>query len=252
MMQPFCAQRELTSRSRGSQGMAPRRSSAKSAPIQRPGSPPPSIWLPGRAVPRQPRIGRQTPSRSAPQGQPASAAGPGRVRLGRGAHRRVCASSTAARSASSAGSAALREEEGHRGSRAQTDLIVWHRAGHRPALPGSRRRLLHHPHRSRNGETSPHRQARGPRVQGHPRTRHLTAQIHAATNRPGSAALHRVGYACRGHLDSRTTRPSERGDRTMTGWLLIHQRATRKRSSGSQSAPSFVDQARYGPVALAA
>ena len=121
MMQPFCAQRELTSRSRGSQGMAPRRSSAKSAPIQRPGSPPPSIWLPGRAVPRQPRIGRQTPSRSAPQGQPASAAGPGRVRLGRGAHRRVCASSTAARSASSAGSAALREEEGHRGSRAQTD-----------------------------------------------------------------------------------------------------------------------------------
>ena len=131
-------------------------------------------------------------------------------------------------------------------------LIVWHRAGHRPALPGSRRRLLHHPHRSRNGETSPHRQARGPRVQGHPRTRHLTAQIHAATNRPGSAALHRVGYACRGHLGSRTTRPSERGDRTMTGWLLIHQRATRKRSSGSQSAPYFVDQARYGPVALAA
>ena len=89
MMQPFCAQRELTSRSRGSQGMALRRSSAKSAPIQRPGSPPTSIWLPGRAVPRQPRIGRQTPSRSAPQGQPASAAGPGRVRLGRGAHRRV-------------------------------------------------------------------------------------------------------------------------------------------------------------------
>ena len=38
----------------------------------------------------------------------------------------------------------------------------------------------------------------------------------------------------------------------MTGWLLIHQRATRKGSIGSQSAPSVVDQARYGPVALAA
>ena len=42
----------------------------------------------GRAVPRQPRIGRQTTSRTPTQGQPASAAGPGRMRLGRGAHRR--------------------------------------------------------------------------------------------------------------------------------------------------------------------
>ncbi|EFD78130.1 LOW QUALITY PROTEIN: transposase, partial [Mycobacterium tuberculosis T85] len=49
-------------------------------------------------------------------------------------------------------------------------VIIWARAGHRPASPGSRRRLLHHPHGSRQRTTSPRRQTRSPRIGGHPRT----------------------------------------------------------------------------------
>ncbi len=79
LMHPLCPTRaDCIDRDRG--GCLGDGASLKSAPTRRPGSPRLSIWLVGAAVPRQPRIGRQTPSRCPPHGQPAPAAGPGRVR----------------------------------------------------------------------------------------------------------------------------------------------------------------------------
>ncbi|WP_178135374.1 transposase [Mycobacterium tuberculosis] len=62
------------------------------------------------------------------------------------------------------------QQEGDHHRRPQADRHHLARAGHRPASPGSRRRLLHHPHGSRQRTTSPRRQTRSPRIGGHPRT----------------------------------------------------------------------------------
>ncbi|EFP50610.1 LOW QUALITY PROTEIN: transposase, partial [Mycobacterium tuberculosis SUMu011] len=110
-------------------------------------------------------------SRCPPHRQPAPAAGPGRVRVGRRAHRWL-----PARVLPSPGPQvrwlpqSRCQQEGDHRRRPQADRHHLARAGHRPALPGSRRRLLHHPHGSRQRTTSPRRQTRSPRIGGHPRT----------------------------------------------------------------------------------
>ena len=122
-----------------------------------------------RAVPRQPRIGRQAPLRQAPQRQRAPAIHPGRVRLGRGPPRRLPQIPLPpARDEMGRLPQPARQEESHRRGRPRPDRHHLAHPGHRKALPRARRRLLHPPPGPRTRNPPAHRQARSPRPHASP------------------------------------------------------------------------------------
>ena len=142
-----------------------------------------------RAVPRQPRIGRQAPLRQAPQGQPAPAVHPGRVRLGRGPPGRVPEIALPpARDEMGRLPQPGRQEESHRRGRPRPGRDHLAHPGHREALPRTRRRLLHPPPGPRTRNPPTHRQARSPRPHRHPPASRLTAHPvdPSPPHRPGS------------------------------------------------------------------
>ena len=129
-----------------------------------------------RAVPRQPRIRRQTPLRQAPQGQPAPAVPAGRMRLVRGPPRRLPQIPLPpARDEMGRLPQPGRQEESHRRRRPRPGRHHLAHPGHREALPRTRCRLLHQPPGPRTRNPPPHRQARSPGPHRHPATsRRLT------------------------------------------------------------------------------
>jgi len=94
---------------------------------------------------------------------------------------------------------ASQKESDHR-RRPQTDRNHLARAGHRSPLSGTRRRLLHHPHRPREGNPPPRHEASSPRSHRDPRTRRLRANPHRSTR------VRRVASPCPVTFDSRTSR----------------------------------------------
>ena len=98
-----------------------------------------------RAVPRQPRIRRETPLRQAPPRQRAPAVPPGGVRLVRGPPRRLPQIPLPpARHEMGRLPQPGRQEESHHRGRPRPGRHHLAHPGHRKALPGTRRRLLHH------------------------------------------------------------------------------------------------------------
>ena len=106
----------------------------------------PRTWPPGPGCARVTTSPRGSTARPAPQGQRAPAVPPGRVRMVRGAPRRLPeVSLPPARDEMGRVPQQARQEEGHHGRRPRDDRDHLARPGHRQALRRARRRLLRPP-----------------------------------------------------------------------------------------------------------